>query len=404
MIPSKSRRWIMNIFLVLLSTTIFIVSFEIFLRIYANYLYDSNIGKRQKVAFFKWPRYLFNNDPYVGFWRTPNFEGIYCAQDVQTDNGCIMIKTNSHGLVDHEYPYEKPKDTFRLLLLGDSYTEAVQVENHERFAKIVEKRLNNIRSSYNFEVINAGMSSFGTDQEWRFLKHYGIKYNPDMLILFFYINDFLDNLRPDFIVIDGWLVPPLPNADSIPRKIEKFLIAHSYGFRFFLYRFRILREEIKSRIRREPNRRGPGTSTIMYRREFKDSEYHHKAREHLENVIGLCKKNSIEFILVYLPSKPQMRRYFSGNLFERNYQTENIDYLQPNKFLNGIACDGDIQFIDLLGRFCSGTFKNFDEIYYNGGHYTKKTHRIIAESIFSYLRDNNLKGVLSIVGSENKSG
>jgi lysophospholipase L1-like esterase len=400
--PCKSRSWGMNILLILLSTAIFVLSFEIFLRVYANYFYDSNIGKRQKVPFFHWPRHLFRNDPYVSFWRTPNFEGIYCAQDVQTDNGCIIIKTNSHGLVDHEYSYEKPKDTFRLLLLGDSYTEAVQVQNDEKFAKILESRLNSTESRYKFEVINAGMSSFGTDQEWRFLKHYGIKYKPDMVILFFYINDFLDNLRPDFIVIDGWLVPPLPNTDSVHRKIEKFLIAHSYSFRFFLSRARILREEIKSRIRREESPREPGTSTIVYRREFKDTEYHHRAKRYLENIIALCKKNGIEFVLTYLPSKPQMRRFFSGNLLEKDYQTDNMDYLQPNRFLSGIARSSDIRFIDLLDKFCGGIFKNFDEIYYNGGHYTKKTHRVIAESIFSYLKDNNPQGVFGTDDSENK--
>ena len=69
---------------------------------------------------------------------------------------------NAHGFRDYERSYTKPKGTFRILVLGDSYVEALQVALENSFPALLEKKLNENSTSTKFEVLNLGQSGFGT--------------------------------------------------------------------------------------------------------------------------------------------------------------------------------------------------------------------------------------------------
>lgn len=131
---------------------------------------------------------LHQPNKYIGWKGIPNKEG-------KTRRGRIKstVKMNSHGFRDREYTYEKKKDVFRVVILGDSMTEARQVELDKTYHAILEEKLNS-GNNKKIEVINLGVSGFGTAQEYLTLKHYGLKYQPDFVILAFFIgNDISDN-------------------------------------------------------------------------------------------------------------------------------------------------------------------------------------------------------------------
>ena len=54
---------------------------------------------------------------------------------------------NEHGWSDRAYPLEKPADTYRIVVLGDSYVEAKEVPLEKTFHKLLEKDL---RPAYQF--------------------------------------------------------------------------------------------------------------------------------------------------------------------------------------------------------------------------------------------------------------
>lgn len=105
-------------------------------------------------------------------------------------------RINSHGLHDREIPYART-GAFRILVLGDSYTEALQVPLEETFAKRLERRLTDDRHGQPVEVVNTGCSGYGTDNALLFYRWEGRKYRPDLVLLAFNTgNDILENYTP----------------------------------------------------------------------------------------------------------------------------------------------------------------------------------------------------------------
>lgn len=107
------------------------------------------------------------------------------------------FQINSEGWFDQEYDwFNKSKNTYRILMLGDSFTEALQVPFNKSFHYLLEEKLN-LDNSKKYEVINMGVSAYSTKQEYYILKEKMGDYNPDMVILNFYEgNDFEENLKP----------------------------------------------------------------------------------------------------------------------------------------------------------------------------------------------------------------
>lgn len=104
-------------------------------------------------------------------------------------------RINSHGLRDYEYGYAKPPGTFRILALGDSYTEAFQFELDRTWTKLLEQALNAQEDGWRYQVINAGRSGMGTTHEYLFYQDKGYKYHADLVLLLFIENDFQDNSK-----------------------------------------------------------------------------------------------------------------------------------------------------------------------------------------------------------------
>jgi len=94
------------------------------------------------------------------------------------------LTINSKGLRDREYPYEKPEGTKRILVLGDSFAWGYGVADNEVFSEVLEADLQGRQPR--FEVLNTGVLGWGTDQEYLYLVHEGLKYSPDYVILALY--------------------------------------------------------------------------------------------------------------------------------------------------------------------------------------------------------------------------
>lgn len=101
------------------------------------------------------------------------------------------IKINSKGYRDKEYNIKKDKNSFRILVLGDSSTFGIGVNSLTKtYHSLLEEKLNNdYNSKINFEVINGGVTGYTSYQGLQIYKHKFSKYNADIVTFYFGIND-----------------------------------------------------------------------------------------------------------------------------------------------------------------------------------------------------------------------
>ncbi|MCU7905769.1 MAG: SGNH/GDSL hydrolase family protein [Candidatus Thiodiazotropha sp. (ex Epidulcina cf. delphinae)] len=118
---------------------------------------------------------------------------------IQKDEGEAHIKINPEGFRDKEREIQKPLNTIRIAVVGDSYTDAFSVPVEMRYTEILENEINNNCNALGgrkVEVLNFGMSGYGTAQELQVLRHKVWKYSPDLVILgFLPYNDVRNNSR-----------------------------------------------------------------------------------------------------------------------------------------------------------------------------------------------------------------
>lgn len=116
----------------------------------------------------------------------------------------VEFVTNSLGLRDREISIRKPHGTFRILMLGDSFTQGLGLDLEDTVAKRVERQLNQQWCSGTFEVINGGVASHSPILEYLFLKEVGLRLEPDLVVLNFDMTD----------VHDDWIYTRLATFDS----------------------------------------------------------------------------------------------------------------------------------------------------------------------------------------------
>ena len=157
------------------------------------------VFKDQTVMF---PRYHtdYRYGEYTLRGIRPNAEFRHTSVD-----GSWKFVTNSRGLRDtREFPYEKPAGTLRVLALGDSHTQGYEVRQEATYAAVLERALN--ANGFKAEVLNAGVSGFSTAEALAYLEAEGHRYQPDVVVLGFFANDYEDNLKAGlFALQDGRL-------------------------------------------------------------------------------------------------------------------------------------------------------------------------------------------------------
>lgn len=100
---------------------------------------------------------------------------------------------NNHGWRDIDRDFTNNKNSYRILVLGDSHTFGAIVPADKVYTRILEEKLNS--EGFNVEVINIAYGRWGTDQQLEALINEGLKYKPNLVISQFTpINDLGDNL------------------------------------------------------------------------------------------------------------------------------------------------------------------------------------------------------------------
>ena len=152
------------------------------------------------------------------------------SSSIVTNARTIHVQHNSLGFRDIEFQRDARPT---MLFIGDSFVWGVDAEADERFTDLLRSRISN------FGIVNAGVSGYGTDQEYLLLQRIWPTIQPSVVVLIFCTaNDRLDNgtnirydgyQKPYFASAqDGTLVlrgQPVPTSRQLYMK-QDWLVRH----------------------------------------------------------------------------------------------------------------------------------------------------------------------------------
>ena len=133
---------------------------------------------------------LYTWAPYRGWTLKDNTAGW------QTDEGKGFVSVNSAGFRGPEWKVAKPPGTYRIAVIGDSFTEGAQVNYKHTFCAVAQRALSKCKAmaGKKVQVMDFGIDAYGTAQEIMTLDRHAWKYSPDMVVLaFFSGNDVRNN-------------------------------------------------------------------------------------------------------------------------------------------------------------------------------------------------------------------
>jgi lysophospholipase L1-like esterase len=172
--------------------------------------------------------------PLYGIAFKPGTQGWFRLE------GKAWNSINSHGFNGPEWTTQKPANTFRIVILGDSYTAAQQVEQKDSFCQLLQQDLQKSGKlgKLQVEVLNCGCNGYGTAQQLILWREEARHYQADLVLLAFLPgNDLNDNYRP--LTIESQMRPYfLSDTDGQFQLDARFLTDDEY----------VSRQSMKSQI------------------------------------------------------------------------------------------------------------------------------------------------------------
>jgi hypothetical protein len=339
----------------------------------------------------------FNNR--VGYELRPYQEYIYASKSGEFE---IEVKHNSRGLHDVEHNLKKPDGVFRILILSDSYGHAREVPLEVNFARQLETLLNEQASAgVTFEVINAGHFGLGTTQEYLYYTTEGRRYDPDLVLLGFYVgNDVVDNHAPlikawnnidtvefPYFSPDGKLHQP---GMAAQRRLLSWLRQNIYAVNVvssaLLGTGTPTRVEVGETAQWTFN--GPGRDVPMgvYMSPDPTWETAWAVTGHALSVLdSAVKQDGRRFAVFVIPDRRQV--------YDADWQTTlaalpdldpaNLDRERPTRTVIDLLAARNIPTLDLLAPFRASDERLYFEI---DGHFNAAGHRLTAELLAEWVR------------------
>ncbi|MFZ1947406.1 MAG: GDSL-type esterase/lipase family protein [bacterium] len=158
-------------------------------------------------------------DRVCGTRQVPGARGFVIVPEYSID---LII--NSKGLRDREYSYAKPRGVRRILCLGDSFTCGYGVQADETYPKVLERLLGaGVGPGASWEVMNAGVGSTGTANQVAYYGTEGFKYQPDVVVVGLYQNDFHESYRSGLYSLDGGALTKHDAPTTIWRRVQSIV-------------------------------------------------------------------------------------------------------------------------------------------------------------------------------------
>ena len=322
----------------------------------------------------------------------------------------IEIRTNDLG---YRGPQVGPKQGTRILFLGDSITLGAYLNEKDTFVRRIEHLAS--QQGREWETVNAGVAGTSLKNALSILVETGLSTEPDVVVVGFYLNDFLDSYgvyanEPPLILSGSWLLRYIHRALSNfsaeseeqtdftafhasrqeLRELDPIKVKESQQAYFdtlkvlkaVMYhqehrRLSEWRSEFKEQLDADGGQSARGQE--FYRlvlENFRDwggswSPYAWTyMRPLFEEFKRLSQLHGFKLVVACFPVRPQAE------------SDKRFDY--PQRRLAEIAGDLDVPYVDLLPRLAEA-HKSGRHVFLDHCHHTAEGNDVIAETIYGSL-------------------
>jgi lysophospholipase L1-like esterase len=273
---------------------------------------------------------IVDHDPLIGHRHGANRKATLMR---------ATVETNSQGLRDREYSFDKPAGMLRIVMLGDSFTEGWGAAEPDTFSKRIERLYAD--QGTKAEAINTGVGNWNTIQEVEFFMTDAYRYHPDIVVLNFTVND----------------AEPVPHE-----RPPSFLMRYCYSCVFLMGRYDALKRMIF----------GGQDWRDYYLGLFGDGTTPGwiGAKAAIKRLADYCRENNIRFLIANHPELHDVK----------NYPLQRI-----TDFIRNAAADNNVAFVDLLPYLRDQTSASL-WVTPPDPHPNALAHKFLADGIFEALQ------------------
>jgi lysophospholipase L1-like esterase len=262
-----------------------------------------------------------SRDPGVVFELRPSVDQLFKL---------VEFRTNSVGMRDEEYGFDKPDGVFRIAVVGDSYTMGSGVPVEHAYPSVLERLLNS-RAGTTAEVLNFGVGAYTLLHYQAVMREKMLWYEPDLIVVGFCAQN--DHRVPRDDILTRRFVP----------RERKTVFWHSHLVQFF----------------RDLGRGGrPGVSPS-------EIEY---LRAAFGAIAETARVARVPVIVAYLANRPS-----------------------DKSTVRQLALENDLEWVN-AGRAITSTgmdLRDYSTYYPMDTHPNEAAHRAFAEAIYEFIAARN---------------
>jgi len=265
---------------------------------------------------------------------------------------------NNDGFRDTPHSLRKPEGTYRIVIVGDSFTFGSGVKRiDDLYFKILEKKLQQAYPKETFESVSLARKGWNTAQEFEAFRRRGIYYDPDLVIIGYTLND------ADRPAIKSRLSRAFHHDHLLPYPYGKFLFATSFAYC-------IIEKKLKALpfLREDNNIR-----EAFYKEIYNgDNLKHHETI--LRDFIAFIHRRDRGVIVVLFPAV--------GLIYNSDYP-----YFEIHQFVAQTVKGAGAEFLDLSDPLKKSGIPNLTINEFDG-HPNEEVHRIAGTELFNVIRRN----------------
>lgn len=322
-------------------------------------------------------------DPLLGLKRTPN------STLVMGTEGYTRLVTDELGY-NNDHISTIKTNKFRILTIGDSVTESIQVGREKNYSSLLQQGLNS--GGAKFEVFNLGQPGRGIPDYITYGPAFYQTFSPDLVIIKIDFNDFLVDAVSRY------------NENYIVQQEDKFVIKKGDYFS------KSRSQQILAQLKKQSKWFQPivSYSAVRLKTLFKLNSSEKKNSSVSGTTLTTDKLKIVQWqmqclsetygknlVLLYIPSVPTIDQ---GKICDQ----EDSAHLEVKRLVSEMAEKQGIGIIDMTDDFRqlfknTGHFPNgFDNTRPGLGHLNNYGHQVVAKVLENYLEKNYLNGVADL--------